>query len=259
MKRALWMLAAAATLAAQPKLLVNAATDTRSAAAGLEPAYRALLAAEPQPAWIGYSVPAARNAGLGCEYVRDSGAGAGIVHLEPPTEAIVLLRVENRAVTRVRALSSYCEIDAGGLPVHWLSDVRLAESVALLDSLVPEALFAIAAHADPSAMRSLARHAASDQPESLRLRAISALGRRSGADVVALLSGIAEKDASSSVRRRAMSALQNMPNGEGVAALIQLARSGRDAEARKQAMQALQHSRDPRAAAFFEEFLRGSK
>ena len=50
MKPALWLLAAALPLAAQPKLLVNAQTDTRSAASGLEREYRTLLAAQPQPA-----------------------------------------------------------------------------------------------------------------------------------------------------------------------------------------------------------------
>src|SRR3954471_3591229 len=105
MKRALWVLAGAPPLAAPPKLLLNAQTDTRSAAAGLDREYRTLLAAQPQPAWIGYSVPTVKNYGLGCEYVRDNGAGAGVVHLEPPTEVIVLFRVESNAVTRVRALS----------------------------------------------------------------------------------------------------------------------------------------------------------
>ena len=50
MKRALLLMAAAWPLAAQPKLLLNAQTDTRSAAPGLEREYRTLLAAEPQPA-----------------------------------------------------------------------------------------------------------------------------------------------------------------------------------------------------------------
>jgi hypothetical protein len=50
MKWGFWLMAAALPLAAQPKLLVNAQTDTRSAASGLESAYRALLTTQPQPA-----------------------------------------------------------------------------------------------------------------------------------------------------------------------------------------------------------------
>ena len=41
MRRALWLLAAALPLAAQPKLLINAKTDTRSAASGLEQVFKA--------------------------------------------------------------------------------------------------------------------------------------------------------------------------------------------------------------------------
>ena len=147
-----------------PSCFINAQTDTRSAAAGLEREYRTLLAADPQPAWIGYSVPAIRTASLGCDYVRDSNATAGVVHLEPPDHVVVLFRVENHALDRVRAISPYCEIDAGGLPVHWLNDVQPAQSVGLLVSLVPErdrtgdgALHAMAVQADPSADAALER------------------------------------------------------------------------------------------------------
>ena len=69
-------------LAAQPKLLVNANLDTHSAGAGLEAAFKPLLAAQPQPAWIGWAVPSVRSYNMGCEYVfRDgqstSGPGRG--------------------------------------------------------------------------------------------------------------------------------------------------------------------------------------
>jgi hypothetical protein len=59
-------MAAALPLAAQPKLLTNAKLDTRSATS-LDREFRALLAAQPQPAWIGYTVAADRASSLGCE------------------------------------------------------------------------------------------------------------------------------------------------------------------------------------------------
>src|ERR1041384_2574042 len=157
MTRTLCLLAAALAYlpgaAAQPKLLINAQTDTRSAASGLEREYRTLLAAQPQPAWIGYSVPTARGNNLGCDFVRDSYATAGVVHLEPPDHAVILFRVENNALNRIRTLSPNCEIDAGGVPVHWLNDVQPAQSVALLISLVPER-----EHAGDGAVSALAAH-----------------------------------------------------------------------------------------------------
>ena len=56
MKLALWLAAAVLPLAAQPKLLVNAQVDTRAAAAGPgEQVPERCRAAQPQPAWIGYT------------------------------------------------------------------------------------------------------------------------------------------------------------------------------------------------------------
>src|SRR4029077_4718837 len=138
MRTALLLLAAALSAAAQPKKLVNAQLDTRSAAAGLEGVFRQLMTAQPQPAWIAYTVPAARGRQFGCDsYWRDGEftvAGA-TVHLEPPSEALVLYRVDANQVGKIRTLAPDCDIDAGGVPVHWLTDVRPAGGVGLLGTL----------------------------------------------------------------------------------------------------------------------------
>src|SRR5438034_9434422 len=139
MKTALMLLAAALPLAAQPKKLVNAQVDTRSASAGLEAVFRTLLMAQPQPAWIAYTVPAARGRHFGCDsYWRDGEftVAGGTVYLEPPSEALVLYRVDANQVGRIRTLAPGCDIDAGGAPVHWLTDVRPAESAGLLSAFV---------------------------------------------------------------------------------------------------------------------------
>jgi hypothetical protein len=262
MKAFLWFIAAALPLSAQPKLLVNAKPDTRSAAAGLEQTFKPLLAAQPQPAWIAYSVPSSR-VNLGCDYVRDSGSQPGVIHLEPPDHAVIFFRVEGGAVERIRTLSPDCEIDAGDLPVHWLSDVVPAESVALLDTFatgreryMDAAMRAVAAHADPAADAALARYLAPAQPESIRLGAVSALHRHSGPNTLQTLRQAIANDPDPRVKRRAVSALESMPEGEGVPLLIELAKATRADEVRKQAMTSLTHSRDPRALTFFEEVLK---
>src|SRR5450631_2117310 len=178
MRPLLWLMALALPLAAQPKLLVNAKVETRSAAAGLEQAFRPLVAAQPQPAWIAYSVPSTR-VNMGCDYVRDGWSQPGVIHLEPPDHAVILFRVDAGAVERIRTLSPDCEIDAGDLPVHWLADVKPAESVALLDTFATQrerfmegAMSAIASHSDPAADAALLRYLAPGQPESVRLRVV---------------------------------------------------------------------------------------
>ena len=49
---------------------------------------------------------------------------------------VVLFRVVNRQVERIRVFSEDCALDAGGREITWLTGVRPAESVALLESLV---------------------------------------------------------------------------------------------------------------------------
>jgi hypothetical protein len=283
-------------LAAQPKPLVNATVDNRSAAAGLEREFRSLLLAEPQPAWIGYLVPAVRVDGLGCELVnRDGASVAGVVHLEPPGHAVILFRVVANAVERIRALSPDCEIDAGGVPVHWLNDVPPAQSVALLDTFATgglagatSAVRAIAMHSDPAADAALDRYLAPSQPEPIRLRAVSLMGSTRGRrgfealknliaddpnqrvreraitalassrepEAADLLVATARDDRDQRVQRRAISALGSLPAGQGVAPLIDPVKTAKNAEIRKAAMSALGSTRDPRAVAFFEQVLK---
>ena len=264
MMRALWLGAVALTLAAQPKLLVDAKLDTQSAAAGLEPVFRALVAAQPQPAWIGYTVPAVRTYSLGCEFVnRDNGPGAGVMHLEPPDHAVILFRVEGNAVERIRTLSPDCEIDAGGLPFHWIADVQPGQSVALLAGLVSErqppglsAMGAIAVHSGAEADAALERFLAVGQPEALRLRAVSLIGSTRGRRGIETLKNLIAGDPDERVRQRAVSALGGSQEPEAVDLLIELVKTTKSAEIRKRAMQALESKRDPRALAFFEEVLR---
>jgi hypothetical protein len=256
MKPALCLLAAlplvVRTMAAQPKLLVNAKVDTRSAAAGLEREFKALLAAQPQPAWIAYDVPAVRGAEMGCEYVRDGYSTAGIVHLEPPDHAVILFRVEGNTVGKLRSLSPDCEIDAGGLPVHWLTEVSPAQSIALLETYVPQreldsnsALSAIAAHADAAADPVLDRYLGANQPDWIRKRVASLEGSQRGLHGVETLKNVISNDMSESVKQSAISGLARNKEPEALNLLIATARTERDPRIRSQAISALNRKQGP--------------
>jgi hypothetical protein len=249
MRPLLWVMAAVLPLGAQPKLLVNAKLDTRSAAAGLEQAFRPLVTAQPQPAWIAYSVATTR-VNLGCDYVRDGWSQPGVIHLEPPDHAVILFRVDEGAVERIRTLSPDCEIDAGDLPVHWLSDVKPAESVALLDTfatgrergvsrLMDGAMAAIAAHADPAADAALERFLAPSQPESVRLRVVSWLGNMRGRRGFDMLKNAIAGDPSDRVRERAISTLGNSKEPEALDLLMSIARKDASPRMRMEALSAL--------------------
>jgi hypothetical protein len=192
---ALWLMALALPLAAPPKLLINAQLDSTSAAAGLERAFRPLVSAQPQPAWIGYSVPLPRGYNLGCDYVSPGGWTApGVVHLEPPDHAVVLFRAEGAAITRIRVLSPDCEIDAGSVPVHWLEEVEPGESSALLQAF-----------------------AAEKNPDKVRENAIRALSLSTEPSAVEFLISLARKDQNARVRRMCVTALARSTDPRAIA------------------------------------------
>jgi hypothetical protein len=245
MKPAIWLMLAALPLAAQPKLLVNAKVDSRSASGGLDATFRAAMAAQPQPAWIMYSVPSVRVF-MGCDYVRDGWNQPGVVHLEPPDHAIVLFRVDQGAIERIRTLSPDCEIDAGDLPVHWLTDVRPAESVAMLNAFVTQrdryqdgAMHAIAMHAGPEADAALERFLSPDQPESVRLRVVSWFGPSRGRKGFDVLKNLIANDTNERVRERAISTLSNSKESEAVDLIIAHAEKDSNPRMRAAAVSAL--------------------
>src|SRR2546427_11994713 len=83
---------------------------------------------------------------------------------ESPDQILVLFRVADKSVGKIRVFTDDCELDAGGLPVHWLTNVKPKESIDLLASFVggaadnskverrksESAVAAIGLHADPA-------------------------------------------------------------------------------------------------------------
>ncbi|HLI86451.1 MAG TPA: HEAT repeat domain-containing protein [Bryobacteraceae bacterium] len=254
----LWLLAVPLAAHAQPKLLVNARLDTRTAATGLEREFRALLSTQPEPAWIAYAVPYNRSFNLGCEYVSPEGSTVpGVVHLEPPAEAIILFRVVGGAVDRVRVLSPDCEIDAGGVPFHWLTGVKPAGSVALLEAVSrQETIRAIALHADPSADAALERMLAAGEPEAVRRNAAFWLGAARGQRGLETLQRLLATEPDRTVRERAIAGLAVSHQPKALDLLISIARREGDPRTRRAAMNAIGRSADPRAQAFLEEILK---
>jgi len=167
------------TLAFGQGRIANAVTETRSAAQGLEREISA-IAARGTPAWIGYSVPMGSGSGGFCS----------TVILEPPTQLLILARIDQGKVVKVRTLTPNCEVDAGGVPVVWLTNVSPAQSVAWLAGFVSSspdrrkepgdlsrpALTAIGLHATDAAPK-LIQIVRTTTDRQLRTQAMSWLGR----------------------------------------------------------------------------------
>ena len=116
-------------------------TGLLPAQTSLEQQFREQLRAQPQPAWVGYVVPAVSGHGDNCDYsneIHRATSGPRVVHLEPPDQLQVLFRIEQGRVGKIRAISGDCQLEADGVPLRWLRDVRPAESIALLTGMVTE-------------------------------------------------------------------------------------------------------------------------
>jgi HEAT repeat protein len=222
--------------------------------------FREQLNLQPQPAWVGYTVPAVADHGENCDYGqggRRAISAPGPVHLEPPDQVQILFRIEQGHVGKIRVISGDCQLDADGLPLRWIrGDVRPAESVALLASLAAEpdrvrdgAVTAIALHADAAADEALERFAAAGQTESLREKAIFWLGAARGKRGYELLRRIVTQDASDHIRDKAVFALSVSKEPQAVDTIIVVARNDASSHVRGQALFWLAQKAGHKAAA----------
>ena len=120
-----WLLTV--TLSAQAPI-TNAKVDMRSAAQGVDRVVQS-VAATRTPAWVGYRLATAPQARRTC------GSNGSRVLLEPPSEFYVLARLEAGEIVTLRSFTPECDIDAGGLPLIWLTDLKPADGVAWLVQL----------------------------------------------------------------------------------------------------------------------------
>src|ERR1041384_1243947 len=109
--------------------ITNGQLDTHAATQPLE---REIAAATSRGGarWVGYRIKvAAGRKSMDC-FDRTH------IALEGATEISVLARFEGTAIARLRTATPECEIDAGGLPVLWLENVKADDSAAWLASVV---------------------------------------------------------------------------------------------------------------------------
>jgi hypothetical protein len=268
-----------ASVAAQQPRLVNANLQQQAVSGSLEATIRDLSARTRDPFWIGYAVPSANpdnnmccwsdggqmtcNLEPGAANARNFTQSTGPLRLESGDVFFVFYRIEQGQVSRLRAFSEECPLDAGGRTLYWLSGVKPSESVSVLNAYAvgadrkpaDSALSALAMHADPTALDSLVKLARNAQSTHVRGQALFWLAQRAGQKAVGTITEAIDKDPETEVKRRAVFALSQLPRDEGVPLLIDVARKNPNAAVRKQAIFWLGQSKDPRALKFFEEIL----
>ena len=278
--------------------VINGRVVPETAGSNLDATFRRLVAAQSQPAWIGYSVPTVKDSGHrsccdGTTWISDGVvitngriATCGLepgdrtartsqgqpvtnqspIRLEGPETMVVLYRVEEKAVQRIRVFSPDCELDAGGRTITWLDAVNPADSVTLLatfladtgtrsNRLADSALSAIAMHTDAQSVPELMRLARQDPSTHVRGQALFWIGQKAGQRAAAEITAAIENDPDTDVKKRAVFALSQLPKDEGIPLLIKVAKTNQNPAVRKQAMFWLGQSKDPRALDFFAEIL----
>ncbi len=287
-------IALAAAVAAQQPRITNGRLTAQPAASPFAASFRSLVASQPDVAWIGYFVPVADRERVMCCFgsgnnwisgsvvtsdgsaccgacrleqtstgtsvsPRTASPSGGAVKLEGSERIVVLYRIADRRVDRIRVFSEDCELDAGGRAVQWLENVRPADSVALLESftapdagdrsrVVDGAVSAIALHGDPSADASLERLIAATQPESLRKKVMFWLGNARGRRGFDTLRRVMQEDPSVEVRKSAIFALSQSRVPEAFDTLAAIARSDNEPRLRSEALFWLAQKGDARAA-----------
>ncbi len=256
------LLLAATPAFAQAPRVVNAALQQRAVTGSFEPFFQSLVREQSRPAWIGYSVPAVPGHRSGCcgdgqqwtsspcylegRPADAAGAGDAAVKLEGDAALLVLFRVENGQIGRIRLFSPDCQLDAGGLPFFSLTGVAATDSVRLLgglartqglpDRVARNAITALALHADASADTALQDLVGAQQPLETRNQAAFWLGTVRGNRGFEILRPLAEGDPSVAFRKQATFALSQNAAPGAIDALLRMAKSDANADVRGQAL-----------------------
>ena len=253
--------------------IANARTETRSAAQGLEREVRA-VAARSGAVWIGYRMPMVAGPRQMCcfDTIADGDACCGVcrldrggvsmsrgetrdrrasrITLEPPTEFLILARLEGGVVDRLRTFTPDCDIDATDMPLVWFNDVKADDSLAWLASLVTAAsevverrqrvaktaISAVAMHETTAADRILEGFVAPARPEWLRSDTAFWLGSQRGETGARLLARLVAQDPSDKVREKVTFGLSVSDLPAALTTLIATARDDRSTKVRSQAL-----------------------
>jgi HEAT repeat protein len=165
------------------------------------------------------------------------------------TTFLVLVRADKGAVTDVRSFSADCLLDADGVPVYWLGDVRGAESVAFLQTLARDSeagsgrdrvldgsIMAIAFTADPAADAALDEFLDAAEPFHLREKAAFWMGTLRGKHGLDSLLATMHSESDSSFREKLVFPISQSKEPNAQTELMRLAKDDHDSRVRGQAL-----------------------
>jgi hypothetical protein len=221
------------------------------------------------PLWLGYAVPALpRTHHSSCSFgTGSSEVEAGCcneLQLEDTADNLntpassdrivdVLFRLEHGEITKTREVPAGCNLDAGGIPFEWLTNVQPEDSAAFLGKLaqnaaalrdsggghggaVDENLAALSMHATPRATEVLVSLTSPESSAYLREKAAFWLGAQRGHEGLLALRQLVRSEQDSKLREKLSFDISINSDPGATDDLIQLAKSDADSRVRAQAL-----------------------
>ena len=239
-----------AFFAQQQPTIVHGQTVTEAADHGLNgPIDR--LKQQKDPAWIGYSIPVVNHFSSGWNSNRTAyleGNNSTVSDSEGNTpafdHAIILMRVADGGVMKIRVESPDRELDAGGLKFVWLNNVSADDSVRVLTDLARQgdarrlrdsAVFAISIHQSSSATTALVGLAGAGNDLGLREKAAFWLANERGHEGFTAIQRLAREDNDPKFREKLTFDLTLSKEPDALNELIRMAHDDASPQVRKQA------------------------
>ncbi len=243
------LFAVADTCAQQPKI-TNAQVMNKDAGRGLQPELDALRR-ESAAVWVGYSIATLpgfhSNWNNGTAYLEDdhkSYRSGQDSESKASGQGVILLRVKNGAVEKIRVESPERELDAAGLRFVWLANVAAEDSVHILASIAKQgdgkglsdaAVFAVSVHATPSATDALIALTAAGNDPALREKAALWLANQRGRAGFEAIQRLARTDGDAAFRNKLTFDLTLTHETEAIPELVRMAHEDASVQVRRQA------------------------
>jgi HEAT repeat protein len=256
--------AAAATAAAEaPPQIANARFERAAVQGGVAAALERLGKRDRDPFWVAYHVPIVADHPYTCCWTSDWKPGP--CRLEARNQSwgssdrdrerlagpnlMVLLRLAEGEVGKVRAVSQGCQLDLSGRRLVWLDGVDAEDSLRALTALAAggdgrrrgedpaeEAVMAISLHGLPEADAALAELAQEGHPSDVREAALFWLGQTRGRHGYEILSHVVREDPDGEIREKAIFSLSQSELPEATDRIVEAARGDKSPEVRGQAL-----------------------
>jgi HEAT repeat protein len=246
-----FVLSTAPAMFAQQPTILHGQMTTQAATHGLGTVIDGLKQ-QKGAAWVGYSIPLANKFSSGWNSSRIDyleGHGDNVVNESDESShssdhAVILLRIEDSAVMKLRVEDPERELDAGGLRFVWLTGVEPDDSVRVLADLAKQgdarhlrdsAVFAIAVHQTNAATSALIGLAGPSNDLGLREKAAFWLANQRGHDGLVAIQRFVREDTDAKFREKLTFDLTLSKDPTALNELIRMAHEDASPQVRKQA------------------------